>query len=191
MKLENTFEVPAPPEQVWSFLLDVEKIAPCMPGAELTEVVDENNWKGKVTVKLGPVSLAFSGTATLTERDDANYRGVLTAKGSEMRGKGTASAVVTSTLEPTADGGTRAVMATDVTLTGAAAQYGRGMIGDVSQRLTDEFARCLAERLTSGDGEGSQAAADPVAGLRLGLWALFRAIGRFLSKIWRAITGKR
>lgn len=183
MKLENTFEVAAPPEQVWAFLLDVERMAPCMPGAELTEVVDDRTWKGKVNVKLGPVSLSYAGTVVMRERDDAARRCVLQADGRETRGKGTATATVTSRLESVDGGATRVVIETDLTLSGAVAQMGRGMIGDVSQRLTGEFARCLAERMAATGGPGDAPPAEApraVSGIRLALWALFRAIGRLL-----------
>jgi uncharacterized protein len=194
MQIENTFEVPAPPDEVWAFMLDVEKIAPCMPGAELTEVVDESTWKGKVTVRLGPVSMSYKGTVVMEERDDTGKRAILKASGTETRGKGTASAKVTSSLEKTDAGGTRALIVADVTITGAAAQYGRGMISDVSKKLTKEFADCLAQRITAsgqggstgegGGGGNPEATARPVAGLRLGLWALWRAIKRFFAKLF-------
>lgn len=189
MKLENAFEVPAAPEEVWAFMLDVERVAPCMPGAELTEVVDERTWRGKVTVKVGPVSLSYQGQVVMAERDDEGRRAVLKAEGRETKGKGIAQALVTSVLEAT-DGGTRVAISTDLTLSGAVAQYGRGMIGDVSQRLTNQFAECLAARLTAPPGEGLSPAAKPVAGLRLGIWALLRAMRRFLVRIWRTITGR-
>lgn len=210
MKLENTFEVPAPPEVVWPFLLDVENVAPCMPGAELTDVVDETTWKGKVSVKLGPVSLSYKGTVNMTEQDESARRIHLDAKGTEMRGKGTASAKVASQLEPTPDGGTRTTITTDLTITGQAAQYGRGMIQDISQRLTGQFADCLADRLReidAGSGEaGSEEStggapagetpaarprpqAKPVSGIRLGLWALVRAIARGLRRLRDAVVG--
>lgn len=130
MRIDNEFVVEAPIDRVWEYLLDVEKIAPCAPGAELTEIVDERTWKGKVNVKVGPVAMSFAGTVTLQERNDAAHRAVLKADGREQRGKGAASALVTSRLEG-ADGGTRVVIETDLTISGAAAQYGRGMIGDV------------------------------------------------------------
>jgi carbon monoxide dehydrogenase subunit G len=101
--IENDFEVPAPIDRVWAYLLDVEKVVPCMPGAELTESVDDTNWKGKVTVKVGPVSLSFAGKIGMQERDDSAHRVVLKGQGMEQRGKGAASATVTSTLEA-ADG---------------------------------------------------------------------------------------
>lgn len=190
MRLENSFEVLAPLDQVWDFMLDVPRVAPCMPGCELTDVVDEETWKGKVLVKLGPVSLSYAGKAVMVERDDASHRVVIKADGTETRGKGTASALVTSHMEQAGDGKTRVVIQTDLSLSGAVAQFGRGMIADVSQRLTDQFARNLQERMAAPGEAGSDppAAAEPVAGIRLGLWALLRAVGRFLARIGRAIT---
>ena len=190
MKLENAFEVLAPPDEVWAFMLDVERVATCMPGAELTEVVDERTWKGKVTVKVGPVALSYQGTVVMEERDDAGKRALLKAQGRETKGKGTAQALVTSALEATDGGGTRVAISADLTVSGAVAQYGRGMIADVSQRLTNQFAECLESRFTAAPGEAPPAKAKPVAGLRLGGWAVVRAVGRFLVRIWRAITGR-
>ena len=100
MLMENEFTVAAPIDFLWNYLLDVEKIAPCMPGAELTEVVDDKNWKGKLNAKFGPVSMSFAGTVTIESRDDAAHRVVLSAKGMEQKGKGAANAKVTSWLEP-------------------------------------------------------------------------------------------
>ena len=142
MRIDNEFTVQAPIERVWGYLLDVEKVAPCMPGAELTEVVDDHTWKGKTNIKVGPVALSFAGTVVMQERDDAGHRVVLNAQGMEQKGKGAASAVVVSRLE-TVEGGTKVALGADLTISGAVAQYGRGMISDISQRLTNEFARCL------------------------------------------------
>jgi carbon monoxide dehydrogenase subunit G len=187
MKLENSFVVPGSPDEVWDFMLDVERVVPCMPGAELTETVDERTWKGKVGVRLGPVSLSFTGTVVREETDEAERRVVLKAQGSEARGKGMASATVTSRLEP-AEGGTRVDLVTDLSLSGAVAQYGRGLIADVSRRFTDEFAECLAGQLgrskVAGEaGAAAAPAARPVSGLRLGLWVLFRAAGRLVARV--------
>src|SRR2546426_3307336 len=144
MELHNDFIVSAPVDAVWAYMLDVERVAPCMPGAELTEVVDDRNWKGKVTVKVGPVSMAFLGTVTMQERDDAAKRVVLKADGRDARGKGAANAIVTARMEPAAGQGTKVSIDADLTITGAAAQYARGgMIQDISGRLTKEFASCL------------------------------------------------
>lgn len=190
MRLENSFEVPAPLDGVWEFMLDVPRVAPCMPGCELTEVVDDRTWKGKVNVKLGPVSLSYAGKAVMLERDDAAHRVVLKADGTETKGKGRASARVTSHVEEGGDGTTRVLIETDLTLSGAVAQFGRGMIGDVSQRLTDQFAETLRVRMASPAEAGGAPApeAAPVAGVRLGVWAMLRAIGRFFARIGRAIA---
>ena len=206
MKLEDTFEVSAPPERVWDFMIDLEQVTPCMPGAELTELPDPRTWKGKVKIKLGAVSLAYAATAVIAEQDEQARKVVIDANGRETRGKGTAKAKIESHLEPTGDG-TRVVMSTDLTISGAVAQYGRGMIADVSKRLTGEFAECLGKRIAApapagggapeaqaaGDGEESPAPAEPapvakpIGGLRLGAWALWRAVARFFGRIGNAI----
>jgi carbon monoxide dehydrogenase subunit G len=147
MQIETDFTVDAPIAEVWAFLLDVPKIAPCAPGAELTEVVDDHTWKGKLNVKLGPISMSFAGTVVLQERDDAAHRGVLKAEGREQRGKGAATALVTTTLSESAPGSTKVAILTDLTISGAAAQYGRGMIADISQRMAKDFATCLQESI--------------------------------------------
>lgn len=200
MQIENEFQVAAPADQLWSHLLDVERVAPCMPGAEVTEVVDDRTWKGKVSVKLGPVSLAFAGTVTIEERDDEAHRIVLKAKGMEQKGKGAANATVTSWLEPAQDA-TTIKMEADITLTGFVAQVSRGMLPDISARMTNEFAECLKASMAAAvpaaaaPGEAAPeaaataaprapAAAKPVGGIRLGLWALVRAIVRFFSRLF-------
>ena len=192
MQIDSEFTVAAPIDQVWAYLLDVERVAPCMPGAELTEVVDDHTWKGKTSIKVGPVALSFAGTVVLQERDDAAHRVVLKARGMEQRGKGAASASVVSRLEEVASG-TKVMLQADLTISGAVAQYGRGMIQDISQRLTAEFAACLEQNITaeaaSGPGSAAEptapaAVARPVKGFRLGLWATWRAIVRFFSRLF-------
>src|SRR5205809_1020614 len=150
MQITNEFEVRAPIDQVWAFMLDVEKVAPCVPGGQLTETVDDHTWKGKVAMKMGPVSLSFTGTVTIQERDDEAHRVKLKAEGREQRGKGAANATATSTLQAV-EGGTKVSIQTDLTITGAVAQYGRGMIGDISQKLTNEFAQCLQSNIAAAD----------------------------------------
>src|SRR5213083_2801343 len=113
MRIENDFTVQAPIERVWDYLLDVEKVAPCMPGAQLTDIVDDRTWKGKTNIKIGPVSLSFAGTVVMEERDDQAHRVRLAAKGMEQRGKGAASASVVSHLETVEGGGTKVAMETD------------------------------------------------------------------------------
>ncbi len=151
MLIENEFRAAAPVEELWAFLLDVERIAPCMPGAELTETVDDRTWKGRVSMKFGPVAMAFAGTVVMQERDDAAHRVVLSAKGMEQKGKGAANATVTSWLEPTDDGSTVVKMRADISLTGAAAQLSRGLMPEVSRKLTQQFADCLEQTLAAPD----------------------------------------
>lgn len=202
MRLENSFDVPAAPDRAWDFLLDVPRVAPCMPGAEITETVDERTWKGKVSVRLGPVSMAFAGTLVREEIDEEARRVVLRAQATETRGKGAISATITSSLVPEGEG-TSVTVVTDLSISGAAAQYGRGMLGDVSQRFTDEFAACISSELSREEGGevpeeggaggspgGAQGgaprpgpAAKPVGGVRLGFWALRRAMGRFFRRL--------
>jgi hypothetical protein len=146
VRLENTFEVPAPPERAWELLNDVPTVIPCMPGAELTETVDETHWRATLHVKLGPIALQFATDVEQTERDEAARRAVLGAKAREVKGRGAAEATITSSLEP-AGTGTRVALVTELTLRGTVAQYGRGIVGDVSNQLVKRFADCLAAKL--------------------------------------------
>ena len=199
MEIENEFSVPAPVDHVWAFLLDVERVAPCMPGAELTEVVDDTTWKGKVHMKLGPVSLAFSGTVTMQERDDEARRVVLAAKGMEQKGKGAANASVTSWLEPgDGQGETKVKMKADIHLTGTVAQLSRGLLPEVSRKLTAQFADCLHQSMEAQEVEltasADVAAETPaplptraIGGFRLGLSAIWAGIKRFVARLF----GKR
>jgi carbon monoxide dehydrogenase subunit G len=193
MLIENAFTVAKPLDQVWDYLLDVHKVAPCMPGAELTETIDDRNWKGKLTMKFGPVSMSFAGSVTLEERDEAAHRVVLHAKGTEQKGKGAADAKVTSWLEAV-DAGTAVKMQADMTLTGAAAQLSRGLLPEVSKRLTQQFADCLEQSIAATAGAGEQAAAStpsatpaaakPVDGVRLGLAAAWSVIVSFFRRLF-------
>jgi len=165
MLIENEFTASAPVEELWAFLLDVQRIAPCMPGAELTEVIDDRNWKGRMTMKFGPVGMAFAGTVTMQERDDAAHRVVLSAKGTEQKGKGAATASVTSWLEPRDDGSSLVKMQADISLTGAVAQLSRGLLPEVSKKLTEQFADCLEQTLAASQPSPADAPpATPAAG---------------------------
>jgi uncharacterized protein len=186
MKLENSFEVPGSPEAAWDLLLDVPRVVPCMPGAELTETVDDSNWKARMAVKLGPISLTFATDVKRTEVDEAGRRVVLSASGRELRGRGQARATVESKLAA-ADGGTRVDIVTDLSLSGPAAQYGRGIVADVSEQMVGRFADCLRAQLDveeqPAQAEAAVAeAAKPVSGLRLGLAAIWRAITRVFRR---------
>jgi carbon monoxide dehydrogenase subunit G len=182
--------VAAPADDLWRYLLDVEKIAPCMPGAELTETIDERNWKGTVHAKFGPVSMSFAGTVTMQDRDDTAHRVVLKAKGMEQKGKGAANASVTSWLEPSADPDTTTVkMQADITLTGAAAQMSRGLLPEISKKLTQQFADCLQAGMAAETAsEAAPAAARPVGGLGLGLSALWATIVGFFRRLFGGTT---
>lgn len=147
MELVNEFSVAVPVERAWATLLDVEKVAPCMPGATLTSF-DGSSFAGTVKVKVGPVNLTYSGKGRFVSRSADDKRVVIEASGKDSRGTGTAAATVTATLSP--DGsGTRVHVLTDLHITGAAAQFGRGMIGDVAGRLITQFADCLASTIAS------------------------------------------
>src|SRR5579863_9691644 len=161
MELDNSFTVPVPPEQAWDVLLDVKRIAPCMPGATVDEV-DGDVINGHIKVKVGPVSLTYRGTATFTERDPDARVVVLEASGKETRGAGTASATVRATLKPDASGdSTLVTMHTTMNVTGRPAQFGRGVMVEVGGKLVDQFAANLAVLLgEEGAADAGTAAAD-------------------------------
>ena len=147
MKLENEFRVDVPVEEAWPVLLDVERIAPCMPGAQLQEV-EGDEFRGIVKVKVGPITAQYKGVARIAESDDANHRAVIRAEGRDTRGQGNASATATAVLQPDGDG-TRVSIDSDVTITGKVAQFGRGVIADVSAKLLDQFVACLEREVLS------------------------------------------
>lgn len=153
MHLTNSFTVPADPDRAWAILLDVPRIAPCMPGAELTEVVDDRTFKGNAKVRVGPVSLSFAGTAAITEIDEAAHKAHVRAGGSDAKGRGGAEADVDFTMTPEGDG-TRVDIATELALTGSVAQYGRaaGLIEEIARQIVDQFAANLAELVAAEGG---------------------------------------
>jgi carbon monoxide dehydrogenase subunit G len=189
VRLENSFEVPASPERAWELLIDVPRVIPCMPGAELTEKVSDTSWKATMSVKLGPISLAFATDVARETLDEGTRRATLSASARELRGRGSARATIESSLTSLGGGsGTRVDLVTDLTLSGAVAQYGRGVVADVSERLVRSFADCLQAQLVAAP-EDAQAAvsaqAKPISGLRLGLPALGRALARFFTRPFR------
>lgn len=150
MEFDNAFDVPLPPAEAWTWLLDIERIATCLPGAELTEVVDAQTYKGKVGVRLGPVSLSFVGQAKLEETDAAAHRARMRATGADSKGRGSTAALIDFSLQPLEDGATTRVnIHSNVTLTGSVAQYGRGsgMIQSVAAQLIGQFGECLRARI--------------------------------------------
>ena len=154
MELKNEFRVGVPIEQAWRALTDVEYIAPCMPGAQLTEI-DGEEFKGQVKVKVGPITAQYKGAAKFKEKDESQYRLVLDATGRDTRGAGNAAAEVTA--EMTSDGdGTKIVIVTDLKVTGKVAQFGRGVMADVSEKLISQFVESLEQKLVESDGSETE-----------------------------------
>ena len=154
MRLENSFSVPASPEQVWELLNDVPSVVPNMPGARLDEVVDENTWKATMAVKLGPVALEFAADVRRETSDGSARRTTLAVKAREVKGRGGATATIESTLEPDGDG-TAVTIVTDLHMHGAVAQYGRAVVPDVAGQMVTQFAANLAASLDDNAGPAS------------------------------------
>lgn len=162
MKLENEFRVEVPVEKTWRVLLDVERIAPCMPGAQLQEV-EGDEYRGIVKVKVGPITAQYKGAARITDVDEANHRAVILAEGRDTRGQGNASATVTASLQPDGEG-THVNIDSDVTITGKVSQFGRGVIADVSAKLLDQFVACLERDVLSAPAEPTTSSPEVAAG---------------------------
>ena len=168
MKLEQSFEVAAPVEQVWAALIDVQRVAPCLPGAEITEVADDGVYHGTFTVKLGPTTASYRGKLELQSLDEEGRVATMRASGTDKRGQGGANATTVSRMTATGDG-TRVDVETDFTITGRLARFGRGgMIKDVSNRLLGDFAACLQETIASepASGAGAAGGTGPAGGAR-------------------------
>jgi len=150
VEFDNSFEVPLPPAEAWPVLMDIKRIAPCMPGAELTEVVDDKTYKGKIGVRLGPVALTFAGTVTFEEIDNTNHRARVKAQGTDAKGRGGANATASFRLEPVASG-SKVLVHTDLALSGSVAQYGRGvgMIQATAAQIINQFAGNLKGQLAA------------------------------------------
>ncbi|HEX2318939.1 MAG TPA: SRPBCC family protein [Streptosporangiaceae bacterium] len=184
MLITNDFEVAKPVAAVWDFFKDIPRVATCLPGAELTETLGDDKYGGRVAVRMGPVKLQFAGTAEITERDEAAKRIVVHAAGAEERGRGQANMIVSATLAP-AGGGTKVAVSQDLQLAGAAAQYGRGMISDVTSVLMRDFANNLATQISAAErGETVQTAAAPAGGLAIGLRAALMALRRVYRRFF-------
>jgi carbon monoxide dehydrogenase subunit G len=159
MELDHSFTVPVPPDQAWDVLLDVQRIAPCMPGATV-DTVDGDDVAGRLKVKVGPVSLTYKGTATFKDRDSADRSLLVEASGKELRGAGTASATVRAALQPDHEpDATLVTLHTTLSVTGRPAQFGRGVIAEVGSRLIDKFADNLAQQLSGGADVSAEAGA--------------------------------
>jgi hypothetical protein len=188
MLIKNEFEVTQPVDKVWEFFENIPQVATCLPGTELTEDLGNEQYKGRVAVRMGPVRLQFAGTADITERDEAAKRVVVHAAGAEEKGRGQASMVVTATLTKSGRG-TKVGVTQDLQLSGAAAQYGRGMISDVTSVLMRDFSANMADRINRIDrGETPEqiaaAGATSASGLTLGLRAAVMALTRVFRRFF-------
>jgi len=188
MLIRNEFEVAEPVEKVWQFFENIPQVATCLPGAELTEDLGDEKYKGKVAIRMGPVRMQFAGTADITERDEAARRVVVHAAGADEKGRGQAAMIVTATLTR-AGRGTKVAVAQDLQLSGAAAQYGRGMISDVSSVLMRDFATNMQDRIQRIErGESVEqlaaAGASPARGFTLGMRAAVMALSRVFRRFF-------
>ncbi len=187
MKLQNSFEIPLAPPEAWDVLLDIERIAPCLPGAEITEVIDEQTYKGRVSLRLGPVALSFDGKVVFEDINQDERRARVKAQGMDTKGRGGANADVEFLVEAT-ETGSRVRIETDLNLSGSIAQYGRGVgiIEAVSAQLIGEFADALRLQLSETAapepaGGDTAAAAKPISGLTLMFRVLWNAVKRMFT----------
>jgi len=186
MQIKNSFEVAQPVDKVWRFFDDIPQVAACLPGTKLTDDLGGNRYRGTVAIRMGPVKLQFAGTAEIRERDDAARRLVVDAAGSDERGRGQAAMSGTASLSP-AHGGTRVDVDLDLQLSGAAAQYGRGMINDVTAILMSDFATSMQRRIEAVDkglDPDRVGAARPASGFAIGLRAMRLALGRVFARFF-------
>ena len=185
MLINNDFEVAEPVAKVWEFFGDIPRVAACLPGATLTENLGDDKYGGQVAIRMGPVKLQFAGTAEITERDDAAKRIVVNATGADQRGRGQAAMVVSATLSQ-AGTGTKVAVSQDLQLSGAAAQYGRGMISDVTAVLMRDFSANMANQIAAAArGESAtEVAAAPAGGLAIGLRAALMALARVYRRFF-------
>jgi carbon monoxide dehydrogenase subunit G len=186
--LENSFDVPARPEQAWDLLMDVPRVIPCMPGTALTETVDDSTWKARMEVKLGPIALTFATDVQRELADREALRAILAASARELRGRGAGEARIESTLAPQ-NGGPRVVIRTDLTLSGSVAQSGRGLVGAVSSQIVQGFAECLKTQLAGSEAEAAAAVAAQAAPVR-GHSLAFHALRERLSRFFHRLVGR-
>lgn len=165
MRLEQSFTVAAPAEEVWRALIDVERVAPCLPGAEVTEAGEDGVYRGLFTIKLGPTTVVYAGTLRMEQVDEAARTAVMAARGTDRRGQGGATATIASAVREEPGGATSVDVVTDFAITGRLARFGRGgMIEDVSKRLLGEFARCLQAQVAGSPAPAAGASAAAASG---------------------------
>jgi uncharacterized protein len=200
MQLENSFAVGAPPERVFAYLLDVNKIVGCVPGAELSEVVDPTTFKGKFKIKVGPITVAYSGTARIVDRDDANHAATLEAEGRETTGPGSARAKARMSVEAEGSGSVVKIV-TDYNVAGRVAQFGRGVMEDVSRRIVNDMAACIkanvesAEPTGGGGGSDGDVGAGPAGAVNsvapMAASRPINALELLFSVLWARLSGAR
>ncbi len=195
MEFDNSFTVPLPPAQAWAVLMDIRRIAPCMPGAELTEVVDAQTYKGKISVRLGPVALTFAGLVKFEEIDNTAHTARVKAQGTDAKGRGGANATASFRLAPAPEG-SQVMVHTDLALSGAVAQYGRGVgvVQTTAAQLMNQFAAALKAQLAtqpatpavsaSADAQAppSVPAAKPISGFTLMWRVLWESVKRIFVR---------
>jgi uncharacterized protein len=185
MLIKSDFEVAEPVEKVWEFFENIPQVASCLPGAELTEDLGDEKYKGRVAIRMGPVRLQFAGTADITERDEAAKRVVVHAAGADEKGRGQAAMVVSATLSR-AGRGTKVAVTQDLQLSGAAAQYGRGMISDVSAVLMRDFSANMQDRIERIErGESAEQIAAAGSSSVKGFTLAMRAVRMALARVFR------
>ena len=190
MQLENSFAVSAPADRVFAYLLDINKVVGCVPGAELSEVVDPTTFKGKVKVKVGPITVAYNGTARITDRDDAGRSAAIEAEGRETTGPGSARAKAVMKVD--ADGaGSIVKISTDYSVAGRVAQFGRGVMEDVSRRIINEMAACIKANVEGGEQHaaavsGGSVSADAPAPAAVTARPV-NAVSLFFQVLWEGI----
>lgn len=192
MQFSNSFNVSLPPADAWRMLMNIPVIAPCMPGAELTEVVDHETYKGKVAVRMGPVVLSFAGTAKFEERDDTARTARVKAQGADSKGRGGASATASFRLEPN-ESGSKVLIDTDLNLSGSVAQYGRsaGMIQTIAAQLINQFAKSLEKQIAaSANADGDAAAPSPQAAGAKPIGAFSLVAGAMWTSVKRPFGAK-
>jgi uncharacterized protein len=193
VEFDNSFEVPLRPAQAWPLLMDIRRIAPCMPGAEVTEVIDATTYKGRIAVRLGPVALAFAGVVKLEDLDGVNYTARVKAQGSDAKGRGAANASASFRLEPAGEG-SKVLVHTDLTLSGAVAQYGRGVgiIQATAAQIMTQFAANLKAQIvdegpaavllpSSAPAQPPPAAGRPISGFSLMAKVIWNTVARLFT----------
>jgi carbon monoxide dehydrogenase subunit G len=182
VKLEQSFEVHAPVDRVWETLIDVERVAPCLPGAEVTEAGDDGTYRGTFSVRLGPTTAAYRGELHMQEVDESARRVVMSASGQDKRGQGSAKATIVSTMQEEGEA-TRVAVETDLTITGRLARFGRGgMIQDISNRLLKDFAACLQQRIEAPAAAEPTVTEKPIGGFSLFFRALLDRVRRLFGR---------